>query len=282
MFQYQVAFWECNNDAWHESSLSTVSSPLKASYFKPTVSPWQSQIKLSAWPDVQQYISLVHDYAQRKLTYGDDALHAINSLLSVMSTSFMGGFISGLPEMFFDEALLWQPAQPMQQRRSSGRLDIPSWSWAGWEGEIMTIDWKHHFRHLYATNNKLLGSASGIGPSGQPTKLPGLNGTMSLPVYPKVTWWYGQTLLDRFPIVVSGHTYIRYLSRHLTKKSLPLPPGWSLSGSDYCFNSQKSTASSFPLPISPNRASHTVSARYLFGRTTRACLRSANRHVQAV
>ena len=163
MFQYQLAFWECNNDAWHESSLSPVSSPLKASYFKPTVSPWQSQIKLSAWPDVQQYISLVHDYAQRKLTYGDDALHAVASLLSVMSTSFMGGFISGLPEMFFDEALLWQPAQPMQKRRSSGRHDIPSWSWAGWEGEIMTTDWRHHFRHLYGNDNLLVGPASPTG-----------------------------------------------------------------------------------------------------------------------
>lgn len=277
MFQYQLAFWECNNDSWHESSLSTVSTPLTASYFKPTVSPWQSQIKLSAWPDVQQYISLVHDYAQRKLTYGDDALHAINSLLSVMSISFMGGFISGLPEMFFDEALLWQPAQPMQQRRSSGRLDIPSWSWAGWEGEIMTIDWKHHFRHLWAMNNKLLGSASRIGPSGQPTHLPGLNVAYGLlPVYPKVTWFYGQSLLDRFPISVSGHTYIRYL----TNKSLPLPPGWSFSGSDYWFNNRESTASSFPLPISPNQASHTVSARYLFGRTTRAYLKSSNRHAE--
>ena len=282
MFQYQLAFWECNNDAWHESSLSAVSSPLKASYFKPSVSPWQSQIKLSAWPDVQQYISLVHDYAQRKLTYGDDALHAITSLLSVMSTSFMGGFISGLPEMFFDETLLWQPAQPMQKRRSSGRLDIPSWSWAGWEGEIMTIDWKHHFRHLYATNDRLIGSAVRRYPSGREAKLPGTNVAPVLPVYPKVTWFYGQSLLDRFPISISGHTYIRYLSRHLTKKSLPLPPGWSYgfdpSGlSCYRFNNQEGTGSSFPLPISANQASHTASARYLFGRTTRAYLRSAKR-----
>jgi hypothetical protein len=270
MFQYQLSLWECNNDSWHESSLSTVSSQLKASNFKPTVSPWQSQIKLSAWPDVQQYISLVHDYAQRKLTYGDDALHAITSLLSVMSTSFIGGFISGLPEMFFDEALLWQPAQPMQKRRSSGRHDIPSWSWAGWEGDIMTTDWMHHFRHLYGNDNLLVGPASPTGVTRRGYALPGEGNPSNpvLPVSPKVTWFYGQTLLERFPIIISGQTYIK----HLTDKFLPLPPGWSFSSSNYCFNNQESTASSFPLPISANQASRTVSARYIFSRTTRAYL----------
>jgi hypothetical protein len=81
MFQYQLAIWECNNGSWHESSLCTIPTALEASYFKPTTSPWQSQIEISCWPDVQQYISIVHDYARRKLTYGDDALHAITSLL---------------------------------------------------------------------------------------------------------------------------------------------------------------------------------------------------------
>jgi hypothetical protein len=65
---------------------------------------------------VKQYIDLVRDYAKRKITYGKDGLLAINGLVSVMSSSFWGGFVSGLPEMLFDEALLWQLSEPMQKR----------------------------------------------------------------------------------------------------------------------------------------------------------------------
>jgi hypothetical protein len=266
MFQYQLAIWECNNDSWHESSLCTIPTPLKASTFRPTVSPWQSRIEISAWPDIHQYISLAHDYARRKLTYGDDALHAITSLLSVMSTSFFGGFITGLPEMFFDEALLWQPAEPMQQRQSSeGRLAIPSWSWVGWEGEIMTVDWKHYFYHLHRSGRWLVKIASNTALGRSNLNRP------DIPVIPAVTWFYGQTLLERFPVKASGHTNIKYM----TDVSLPLPPGWARINSGYLFGGQENKFSAYPLPISSNQVSRTVSARYLFGRTTRAYLKSA-------
>jgi hypothetical protein len=142
----------------------------------------------------------------------------------------------------------------------------------------MTVDWKHHFRHLWANNGALLGSALSTGLLGhrEPLLLEALPGSWDeihpvLPVSPKVTWFYGQTLLERFPVKISGHTYIK----HLNDVSLPVPPGWSISGSNYYFNNQYSTASSFPLPISSNQVSRTVSARYLFGRTTRAYLKSA-------
>jgi hypothetical protein len=272
MFQYQLAIWECNNGSWHESSLCTIPTALEASYFKPTTSPWQSQIEISCWPDVQKYISIVHDYARRKLTYGDDALHAITSLLSVMSTSFSGGFITGLPEMFFDEALLWQPGEPMQRRRSSeGQLSIPSWSWVGWEGEILKLSWKHLFCHLHP-NKKVLGSNLGYSSDLGITALPGgwdpYNPARQ--VIPAVTWFYGQTLLERFPIKISGHTYIN----HMTDNSLPLPPGWTLSGSSYLFDDQKNTISAYPLPVSSSQVSRTIPARYLFCRTTRGYLKS--------
>lgn len=106
MFQYQLAVWECNQATWDESSLTGISTTsLNSTQF--SISPWKSQIQLSPWPDVRQYVSLVHEYTTRKLTYGEDGLNAISSLLSVMCGSFWGGFVSGLPEMFFNEALLW-------------------------------------------------------------------------------------------------------------------------------------------------------------------------------
>lgn len=125
MFQYQLAVWECNQCAWHEASLSEKTLPFLDSKFQMTISPWQNRIKFSPIPYIRQYITLVRDYSRRKLTYSDDALPAITSLLSVMSLSFSGGFISGLPEMFFHEALLWQPREPMQRRLTSPSLQPP-------------------------------------------------------------------------------------------------------------------------------------------------------------
>ena len=48
---------------------------------------------------------MVGKYNARDLTYEQDALPAIWGLLSVLNRSFEGGFLQGLPEMFFDVAL---------------------------------------------------------------------------------------------------------------------------------------------------------------------------------
>jgi hypothetical protein len=49
------------------------------------------------------------DYNMRQLTYPDDELAAFSGVLSTLSRTFTGGFVWGLPQMFFDVALLWQP-----------------------------------------------------------------------------------------------------------------------------------------------------------------------------
>jgi hypothetical protein len=197
MFQYQLAIWECNSNAWHESSL-TETATLASGLFDPSINPWNSRVKFSPWPDVEQYVSIVSDFANRKLTYPEDGLNAVSSLLTVMNSSFLGGFISGLPEMFLDEALLWQPAEPMQRRGSNS---LPSWSWAGWEGQIIRREWMDHWAHL-----KGLRSPS----SRMPLR----------PVISAVTWFFGDTLEERTPANISGHTYMY----HIFDTPSPLPP----------------------------------------------------------
>jgi len=39
VFQYQLALWECSENAWHESSLSTNYSMLNASRLQPSINP---------------------------------------------------------------------------------------------------------------------------------------------------------------------------------------------------------------------------------------------------
>ncbi len=69
---------------------------------------------------------------------------AFEGALTTFSTIFDGGFITGLPEMFFDAALLWQPYFPMRRREPverAGRAILPSWSWVGWTGSLHSEDW---------------------------------------------------------------------------------------------------------------------------------------------
>jgi hypothetical protein len=62
---------------------------------------------------------------------------------SVLGSSFLGGFLFGLPVAFFDIVLLWQPWGTIE-RRVSKRPELPrshilSWSWMGWKGGIDVI-----------------------------------------------------------------------------------------------------------------------------------------------
>ncbi|CAG8955756.1 hypothetical protein HYFRA_00011623 [Hymenoscyphus fraxineus] len=149
MFQYQGVIWECNEASWHEGSLPQDQAP--SSFEKEiTISPWGNRYKITSSPDIDQYVELAYNYTSRKLSYAQDALPAITGLLSLMSASFPGSFISGLPEMFLDEALLWQPKESMQRRQATTFEDSPpSWSWVGWEGGIMREEWLEHFAIEY-------------------------------------------------------------------------------------------------------------------------------------
>jgi hypothetical protein len=91
----------------------------------PRISPWHQPTKVTKFPDVSLYIKLVSGYVTRKLTYASDGLHAVTGLLSLLGSSFSGRFVSGLPEMFFDTALLWQPGEVMQRRRAASLADSP-------------------------------------------------------------------------------------------------------------------------------------------------------------
>jgi hypothetical protein len=83
-------------------------------------------------------------YNKREFTFSRDTLHALDGIISSL-TAFDDGFLWGLPLMFFDLALLWQPQERLTRRSRSkvGPDDIvpPSWSWAGWQGELDTDIW---------------------------------------------------------------------------------------------------------------------------------------------
>ena len=96
---------------------------------------------------------MVREYNHnRNLTFPADKLYTIAGLMAVWNRLFHGGFICGLPQMFFDDALLWQLCNILhrisQESCDSDKDVLPSWSWAGWEGEIESFLWASGWDYL--------------------------------------------------------------------------------------------------------------------------------------
>lgn len=80
--------------------------------------------------------NILQDNLNRHLTYEDDILRAFTGITKILSSGFPGGFHFGLPELFFDAALLWRPRSFLERRTSNTGVALPSWSWCGWKGKI--------------------------------------------------------------------------------------------------------------------------------------------------
>jgi hypothetical protein len=111
--------WECHCRIWHGSVQGQKD-------FEPCVSrfsPYAQGLQHSFWPDLEEYAQLVIDYCCRSLTYESDTLNAFSGVTNALTRVFEGGFIFGLPQIFFDAALLWQPEKTLTRR---GNSEFPS------------------------------------------------------------------------------------------------------------------------------------------------------------
>ncbi|KAI8626331.1 heterokaryon incompatibility protein-domain-containing protein [Xylariaceae sp. FL1651] len=108
------------------------------------------------WPfdAVSNYITHVEKYTTRQLSFPDDILNAFTGIIQEYSRTHHTEFCWGLPKGDFTSALLWRDnwhglraykphllksEEPGLQRRhlsSDTGPELPSWSWAGWEGHV--------------------------------------------------------------------------------------------------------------------------------------------------
>ncbi|KAL9574074.1 hypothetical protein ACKAV7_001850 [Fusarium commune] len=125
--------WVCSCSLWHEelTQFTEIDNELHP----------QSNIVMAGFPDDSFLRRYFDEYNQRSLSFEEDALPALSGLLSVFSRSFEGGFLYGIPEMFFEHSLCWRASgtKGLQRRIASSRpiesrfesSDLPSWSWLG-------------------------------------------------------------------------------------------------------------------------------------------------------
>ncbi|EEU37354.1 uncharacterized protein NECHADRAFT_86266 [Fusarium vanettenii 77-13-4] len=111
--------------------------------------------KLQPYQAFVRFQRMVEQYSGRDLSYDSDALEAFSGILDKFVNSlpqfhhihgipFMAGEGVMNPEEWFLQGLVWQskPPDPATdyQYRPRRRLEFPSWSWAGWQGEIGYIN----------------------------------------------------------------------------------------------------------------------------------------------
>jgi hypothetical protein len=140
VFVGNTVSWDCHCASWHENQQHITAQPC-------AVPPSQLMINRTKRPDFERYTRLVALFAGRDLTYPQDALDACESVLLNLSLVFPGGFISGLPALYFHEGLLWRPWRLSWKRvpkDADGNRQspvLPSWSWVGWEGDVHSEVW---------------------------------------------------------------------------------------------------------------------------------------------
>ena len=140
-FERQMVYWECDAGYWDEEKTGKNKR-------KDTQDPIEglSAAFTSSFPSLDDYTELLRAYTSRVLSYSKDSLFAFSGITTALGRVFAGGFVSGLPMMFFDIALLWEPYGTSTWRAPV--LDthknpcLPSWSWVGWEGKVSTHSWE--------------------------------------------------------------------------------------------------------------------------------------------
>ena len=88
--------------------------------------------------NILTYGRLVRAYTSRRLSYPTDILNAFKGIEALLHPLFRSDFLYGLPRSEIDSQLLWQPEYSLTRRRDlvSGLPMFPSWSWAGWVGQV--------------------------------------------------------------------------------------------------------------------------------------------------
>lgn len=108
------------------------------------------EVTTMTYPDPATYYNMAAEFNQRQLTFPEDCLSAFAGINSVSADRFTDGILCGLPEMFFDVALLWQPdgdlvrrisSKPIRPSMTKQECSIPSWSWIGWAGALRLLSW---------------------------------------------------------------------------------------------------------------------------------------------
>ena len=227
------------------------------------------------WPCLKKWDNLVRCYLGRKLTYEEDILRAFSGISSALAGSLSEGFLFGLPQQFFDVALLWVPKEHLKRREDTrngvASYQFPSWSWVGWIG---------------ARENQI--NAFGLGH--ERSNLMYDHKARQRDIFPQATWYKIKREMGQGTLVKISNDYAKYQGDGL-QGTVALPPGWSSHRDEdedlfYYTYDKAPSPQTFWYPIPTVRSTQSVSevqwSSTLFFKTLRSYLRMGSTLSQEV
>ena len=154
VFLHDRIYWQCRSVLWDEDIVQDHPSAqdnemwdfrTRLRFLNPDqdwvakmpadLSSFGRGLPLFRHPTMNEYNWVVYEYTRRQLTYSDDIERAFNGVLNVLKLG-LKQFQCGLPIIYLDSAILWQPEAALV-RRSSLATKFPTWSWMGWIGSVI-------------------------------------------------------------------------------------------------------------------------------------------------
>ncbi|KAI9152102.1 Short-chain dehydrogenase TIC 32 [Paramyrothecium foliicola] len=111
VFRGQTVYWSCPKSAYEEQSCST---PEGVDHYQ-NDPLWNRPVVTNL--DLRAWTLQVSQYNTTDLTDPSDAHAAFMGIENVLRPCFQGGFVYGLPQYFFDFAMLWRPRYPLEKRK---------------------------------------------------------------------------------------------------------------------------------------------------------------------
>lgn len=137
------ANFQCRKWNVHDE-MDLINPPSGAGLSMPGVDSVDSEILAygsSKIPLFDTYARQVATYSRRQLSYPSDILNAFAGIAAVWKDAVGWELIEGLPASALEYALHWHPAELCRRRIWSSTdattpRQVPSWSWAGWIGQV--------------------------------------------------------------------------------------------------------------------------------------------------
>ena len=237
--------WECHCDVFEGGPQSRLKILKGNSTPKCTTRLGSAQLAFqhSPWPDLDDYARIVMDYSMRRLSAIEDTPRAFAGVTSVLSKVFTGGFVWGMPVMFLEVALLWQPQISIRRKTlplgSSYLNALPSWSWMGWYFDDIPVElllWRAAADYVESSSPVKRGAPSRRFQSPNHFRIRSLN----------IEW----NLTDRTTTTRLVSDGLQYRGKSF-RKGATLPEGWTRVGYDYKHEADPNTFFRYPIPVPP-------------------------------
>ncbi|KAK2058179.1 HET-domain-containing protein [Colletotrichum caudatum] len=192
------------------------------------------------WPDMDEYARIAMEFSARRVTLMSDTTRALRGITTVLSRSFAGGFIFGMPVSFLDVAMLWQPRAMVRRRMMvqpmTGMNPLPSWSWLGWHYDGVPADltlWR---------------AAADYVQDAPPSGKKGAERRFKSPYAFRLRSLVSYELTDRATYTPLPNDGMAYRDRR-HRRAVPLPAGWSRSNGGFRYAGDPEVMFRYPVPV---------------------------------